>query len=174
MSDLLHRIKQGVKNHKTIPFPGSDNLVKMYLLSEKDTFEATVAAEQLFRSQKVEINFHNVNAYENEKAVQMLYRSLIDPENNEPITESITEFRKLLTNEDRNLLIEEYNSLVEECSPSPKNMSIEEYDRLVELLKKNPVETIGNCSSLLTLKKLSMYLAEQLQSLQKDNGPTSL
>jgi len=174
MSNLLQRIKQGVKNHKTIPFPGSDKQIRMHLLSERDTFEATVAAEQLFKAQNVEIAFHNINAYENEKTTQMLYRSLKDPETDGPIADSIAEFRHLLTNEDRNLLIEEYNSLVEECSPSPKNMTAEEYDRLVEMLKKNPVGTIGNCSSLLTLNRLSLFLAEQLQNLQKDSGPTSL
>lgn len=174
MSDLLLRIKQGVKNYKTIPFPGAEKNVCLRLLSEKDTFEAVAAADQLFKANRLEIAFHNVNAYENEKAVQMLYRALRDPDSNEPVASSITEFRKLLTNEDRNLLIEEYNSLVEECSPSPKNMTAEEYDRLVEMLKKNPAEIIGNCSSLLTLKRLSLFLAEQLQNLQKDSGPTSL
>jgi len=173
MNDVLSRIKAGLKNHKIVSFPGTDVQVRLNLLSEADTLDAIAASDQMFKAKNIEVKFHTVNAFENEKAVQMLYRSLRDADNVNPLTPTITEFRKLVTSELRSALIEEYNSLSEECSPSPFNLPADEFDRLVESVKKNPRETIGNISSLLTLRKLAHYLAEELVNLQTANGPTS-
>ncbi|HEX2958024.1 MAG TPA: hypothetical protein VHO70_14415 [Chitinispirillaceae bacterium] len=173
MSDILSRIKAGLKNHKILLYPGTDVQVRMNLLSEADTLDAIAAADQMFKAKKLEVTFHTVNAFENEKAVQMLYRALRDADNVEPLVSSIADFRKLLTSEYRTALIEEYNSLSEECSPSPVTLSADEFDRLIETVKKNPRETIGNTSSLSTLRKLTLSLAEELASLQKANGPIS-
>ena len=173
MSDLLSRIKAGLKNHKITSFPGTDVQVRINLLSESDILDAVAAADQMFKAKTLVVAFHTVNAFENEKAVQMLYRALRDADNVEPLATTITEFRKLLTSEYRAALIEEYNGLSEECSPSPLTLPADEFDRLVESVKKNASETIGSVSSLLTLKRLTLCLAEELASLQKDSGPIS-
>lgn len=170
MSDLLSRIKRGIKNYKILSWPGTETKVRLKLLSEEETLDAIAAADQLFQEKAIRVQF-NVNAYDNEKSVQMLYRALMDETGRETVASSITEFRRVLTNEDRVLLIGEYNSLIEECSPSPTNMPPEEFDRLVEALKKNAAETIGSISSFLTLKRLALFLAQN--PLPKANGPTS-
>jgi hypothetical protein len=172
VSDLLLRIKRGILNHKIIQWPGTQTGIRLNLLSEADSFDAITDADLLFQAKKVPVLFHNVNAFENEKSVQLLYRAIKTPDTNEPVASSITEFRRMMSNEDRELLIAEYNALVVECSPSPTNMPAEEFDRMVESLKKNALKTVGSISSILTLKRLALYLVE-IANLPKDSGPIS-
>jgi hypothetical protein len=173
MSDLLATLKAGKLNCCEINFPGTDKKVRLVVLSTQDTLDASLAADRLFAQEKIVPAFHNINTFENEKTTQMLFRALRDPETGDPVTQNISEFRRMLTNEERNALIEEYNVLAERCNPSPIEMPADEFDALIENVKKNPLETIGNISSLQTLKRLSLFLAEGLANLQKDNGSTS-
>jgi hypothetical protein len=174
MDNLLQKLKAGTKNVRQITFPGTDEKVFLRILSCQDTLDAAVATDNLFKSKDVAINFSNINMYENEKTIQLLYRALMADESKTPLAKSITDFRESLSNEERNELIDEYNAFVEECSPSPYDMSADEFDALVQNVKKNASTTIGNISSSRTLKKLSLFLAETLATLQKDNGNTSI
>jgi hypothetical protein len=173
MSNLLSKIKNGSNNFVDVLFPGTSTLIRIKLLSNQDTLDATLAADKIFKASDVPVTFQNVNTYENEKTVQLLFRSCRNPDNGEPIAADVTEFRRLLSNEERSALIDEYNALAQECNPSPMEMDPAEFDALIAQVKKNIQETIGNISNLQTLRKLSRYLAEELLSLQKDNGPTS-
>lgn len=170
---VLAKLKSGINNFKEVAFPGTGHKIRLQLLSEQDTLDSAIATDLLFRSYKVDVEFHNINAFENEKSTQMLFRACRDIETGEPIAADITEFRRLITNEERTALISEYNSLAEECNPDPTMMEADEFDALVESVKKNPRETIGNISSLQTLKRLSLFLAEAPVTSQQDSGPIS-
>lgn len=173
MTDLLKIIKAGTKNKTTINFPGTDKKVDLHLLSNQDTLDATVEADRLFRHLGLVVEFHNVNTYENERSIQLLFRALKNPENGLPVCPDIASFRQLVTNEERSLLIDEYNALVAECNPSPETMKHNEFDALVEGIKKNPEKTLGSCSNLKMLRGLCLYLVHRLPNLPKANGPTS-
>ena len=159
MSSLLARLKAGIKNTRETTFPGTDEKILLRPLSTEESQEAVFAADRMFSKNEVSVQFHNISSYENEKSIQMLYRSCTDLKG-DPIAEDIYEFRRLVTNEDRNNLIDEYNALVEECSPSPVEIPAEQFDRLIEQVKKNP-QKIGSISSLSMLKRLALFLVKE-------------
>jgi hypothetical protein len=171
--NLLATIKAGIKNSKQIFFPGTDKMIIVHVLSNQDILYAAIEADRLFKTEEVPVGFHNMQDFETEKDTQRLYRALRDPEYGKPLTPTITEFRQLITQGERAALIDEYNSLDQECNPHPDEMPIAEFDALVETLKKNPVQAIGKVSSISTLKKLAIFLAKQLWNSQTDSGSTS-
>jgi phage FluMu protein gp41 len=174
MSDLLNQLKLGTDNVKIIKFPGSSKDVALRIISQRDYQDAAFATERLFKSEKIEVSMVTAEEYEVEKAIQLLYRALRDPQNlDEPISPSITEFRKLLTREELRLLKDEYLGFESECSPSPENLSAEEFDKVFVALKKNSVETIGSITNMSTLKKLLLTMVDQLSNLPTDSGSSS-
>ena len=67
----------------------------------------------------------------------------------------------MLTPEIKNKLAEDLDSFHEECSPSPYKCTDEEWDKLVADVKKNAEQTVGNVSSIDTLRRLTIYLAKR-------------
>jgi hypothetical protein len=111
-----------------------------------------------------------VDEYETEKANQMLWRVLCDPATGEKLTKTIVEFRTSLTRDERCALVGEYVMFERDVSPNPENMTDEEFAAFVEDVKKKPDETLGNCSSSSTLKKLATTLVSQLANSQPPSG----
>jgi len=174
MSDLLERLKGGTKNHRVIRFPGTGEEVIIRLLSEGELQEAHFATERHFKKEGIEASMVTVDAYETEKTLQSLYRALRDPEDAEKtIAPSMTRFRLLISADERNLLVEEYTSLEQECSPIQPGMTEGEIDDLLETLKKRPEQIAGSVSNIVTARQLISSLVNRLASLQKDNGSTS-
>jgi hypothetical protein len=171
MSDLLQRLKLGSDNVKLIDWPGTDKKVALKILSQQDTQLAAFDTERIFKSNKIEISMVTAEEYESEKSTQILYRALRDPEKlSEAIAGTITEFRSLLSREEKKLLIDQYLAFESECSPSPDNLSNEEFDRLVESVKKKVEQTLGSVSNIGTLKRLITTLVSQLSSLPQVSG----
>lgn len=171
MSDLLQRLKLGSDNVKLIDWPGTTKKVALKILSQQDQQLAAFETERHFKSNKIDVSMVTAEEYENEKATQILYRSLKDPEKlGEAIAGTITEFRSLITREEKKLLIDSYLTFESECSPSPDNLSDEEFDRLITDLKKNPAQTLGNITSIHTLRRLLHTTVSQLSSLPRGNG----
>ena len=174
MSDLLQRLKLGTDNVKLLNFPGSDQKVALKILSQKDLQDAAFATERYFKSEKIEVNLVTSEEYDAEKATQILYRCLKDPENtNESIASSITEFRKLLNREEKRILADEYVAFERECSPAPDNLSGDEFDKILSDLKKNPATSISTITSISTARRLITCLVDQLTSLHTVSGSTS-
>lgn len=169
---LLKNIKAGTKCRKVVTFPGTDKKFDFRLISEQDKQSGNFAADALYKENA--ISFHNVNDYQNEKTLQQLYRACVELGTDTAIAENITEFRSLLTGRERDILVEEYNQFDEEFNPSPDTMSNEEFDKLVHDLKKKPMETVGSCSSLPTLRRLCIFLEKQLSTSQKVSGSISM
>jgi valyl-tRNA synthetase len=174
VSDLLQQLKLGTDNVKLVKFPGTDKEVALRIISQRDHQDAAFSTERLFKQEKIDVNMITAEEYESEKATQLLYRALRDPQKlEEPIAPNITEFRKLLTREEKKLLIDEYLGFESECSPSPENMSDEEFDKVLTALKKNSVETIGNITSMSMLKKLLRTTVDLLVSSPTGSGSSS-
>lgn len=171
MSDLLAKLKLGTSNQKLIDFPGTTQKVVLRILSQADLQLATFSTERLFKSEKIDVNLVTGNEWDNEKATQILYMALRDPENqDEPIAKSITEFRKALTKDTKDELISEYLTFEKDVSPSPEGLSSDEFDRTVAEVKKKP-ETIQLKSfSTATLKKLILILAAPPETLPQDKS----
>jgi hypothetical protein len=169
---LLKDIKSGVKCRKLVTFPGTDKQFEFRLISEQDKQNGNFAADSLYK--ETTIGFHNINDYQSEKTLQQLFRACVEVGTDTPIAANISEFRSLLTGRERDLIVEEYNAFDEEFNPSPDTMSNEDFDMLLCDLKKKPIETVGSCLSLQTLRKLVLYLEKQLRISQTDSGSTSM
>ena len=171
MSDLLETLKLGTDHVKLINFPGTDKKVAIRILSTHDLQMATFATERLFKSEKIEVNMVSAAEYDAEKAIQILYLALKDPQNlDQSICKNVTEFRKALTKNERDILIDEYITFEKDCSSSLDMLSNEEFDRLVAEVKKKPETIQTNSLSTATLKRLITTLASQPVTLPADNG----
>ena len=171
MGNMLSRIKEGTKNHVDVEFPGSGEMIRINVLTSQDILDASMEADRVFRAAAIEVSMQNIRAYESEKEIQYLYRSCRDMDG-QPLAPSVSDFRKLLTANDKEWLTEQYNALDTELNPSLNNMTDAEFDALVESVKKNPMEALSNVSSIYTLKKLALFLASAPQSSQTDSGRT--
>ena len=171
MTWILERLKLGTNNTKLVKWPGSDLAIIVRILSQQDIQEAIFATERLFKSSKIETNLMTADEFDNEKQTQVLFRAIRDPEDMEkPICQTVEEFRRSLTREEKELLIAEYNGFESECSPSPDNLTNDEFDKVMSDLKKKPAETLGNITSISTLKKLLLIMASPPKKLPRGNG----
>ena len=171
MSNLLEILKAGSKNIKLVDYPGSTTKVALKILSQQDQQAATFATERHFKSEKIEVNLVTADEYEQEKATQILYRAIRDPQNlDEPIASTVTEFRKMLDRNEKKILIDDYLAFEAECNPSPENLSSEEFDKIFTDVKKNCVATVSNISSIHTLRKLLIIMASRPAILPTVNG----
>lgn len=168
---LLERLKKGPENKKIIKYPGTSEDIVIRVLSEGARQEAQFAAEHQFKSKDVEISMSTVDAYEAEKTLQMLYRALSD-QDGKPLARTITEFRQLITIDEKNILVDEYLAFEKECSPNPETLSQSEMEQLVEEIKKKP-EILGNFSSIAMLRQLTSYLVNRPQNSLPGSGSIS-
>ena len=169
--NLLEQIKKGTDNTRTSKYPGSSETIILHVLSEGARQDAQFAAEHLFKSKGIDISLSSVDAYEAEKTLQMLYRAVTDAEG-KPLTRTVDEFRRLITIEEKNILVDEYLAFEKECSPNTDVMNDDELELLFEEVKKKP-ESLGNFSSIAIARQLISYLANRPQPSLPGNGSTS-
>lgn len=163
MSSLLEKLKAGKRNVRAIKFPGMDQNVALRVLSNADVQDALFATENHFKQHKIEVSATTVEAYEDENTTQILFRALRDPQDyDRPFVKDVDELRRMLTRDEKDLLVEQYNAFEKEVSPSAVTLSDAEMDDLFGRLKKTP--EIGNDLSFSTLKRLIVYLASRQQS----------
>lgn len=163
MSSLLEKLKGGKRNTRKIKFPGTDQDMVLRVLSNAEIQEALFATENRFKAKKIKISSTTVEAYEDENATQILFRALRDPQDpDRPFAENADELRKLLTRDEKDILVDAYNGLEKEVSPSVTKLSEKELEDLFEGLKKTPEN--GNNLSFSTLKRLIIYLASRQPS----------
>lgn len=170
---LLAKLKSGKKNIRTIQFPGTDKNAALQALSNQDFQDAVFAAELKFRSADIAVTPSTLDAYEDERTTQVLFRALKDPD--DPLKSfagSVDELRKLLTKEEKEILVDEYNSFEKECSPRFAQLSNEEFEKIWNEVKKSPQMLLSSLSSG-TLRGLISYLACRQTNSRTDNGSTS-
>lgn len=171
---LLEKIKAGTGNKKTIKFPGTDQDVALKVLSTSEIQEADFATERLFKKESIDTSMSTVDAYEDEKTTQLLFRALRDPEDeSKNLAKDIDEFRKQITRDEKDILVEAYVAFEKECSPSPDNMTEEEMETLMDELKKRPEEIAGGVLNISIARRLIISLVNQLQTSQKLSGSIS-
>ena len=160
--DLLTKIKAGTDHVKLVPFPGTTTNVALKILSQHDLQMAAFDTEKLFTNSKIDLNMGTATEYDQEKATQILWRALRDPEDLvKPLCASITEFRKLLSRAEKEQLIDEYLTFEKDVSPRAETLSNEEFDKLVSDLKKKPDLTVLSSLNTQMLKRLIITLASQ-------------
>jgi hypothetical protein len=155
MSDILAKLKQGTNHIKLSVFPGTTQAIAFKILSQQDLQDAAFATERLFTSSKIELNLASAQEYDEEKSTQILFRALRDPaKQDETVAPDITTFRKLLTREEKAVLIDEYLTFEKDCSPRSDTLSSEEFDKLVSDLKKKPdsISKHGSFSHMVSFK----------------------
>ncbi len=170
---LLEKIKAGKRHARVIKFPGSDEDVALQVLSNHDIQEAVFAAENLFKRAGMEITGSTMDAYEDERTTQILFRALRDPADpKKPFASNVDELRKGLTKAEKEVLVREYYDHERECSPDFAHIPDEEFEEIWAELKKNP-QTLSSVSSSTMLRGLLTYLASLPSNSPTDSGFTS-
>lgn len=160
---LIERIYAGKRNFRVILWPGSSMRAKLRILGRGEIQEAQRAAHDHFKTLELSPDeLHNMESYEDEKTIQILYRSLASAEAEEegkPIADSIDEFRILLSRRDQMALVHEYELLEDECAPDVDRMSETQLGSFIEVLKKNPEETLSSVRDIAFARRLLRSLA---------------
>lgn len=157
----LEAIKRGIKNSKVLVWPGTTAEVVMRILSKQEAQEAFFAAEQRFQREKLPVQWHNMDAFQEECAIQQLFRALRDVDGNGPLATSIEVFRALVSNADVAKLFSIYSEFEAEVGGNLEMASDEEIDLLLSELKKKPEQVLGTVSNTGTLKRLLRSLVAQ-------------
>ncbi len=157
MSSLLDKLKAG----RAATCETTLNGVKIGLrvLTEQDYLDAQIATEVAMIDAGVELSLSSSEAFESEKASQLLYRAMIDPVTKKPLADSALALREVITRDEKSALIEAYLEHEKTFSPSERTMGDEEFIALVETVKKTPENPPLNDLSTAMLKKLITALA---------------
>jgi hypothetical protein len=170
---LLEKLKGGTRNTKLIVFPGTEAEAMLRILSNQEVQDSVFAAETLFDKADVAIRASTLDAYEDERTTQMLFRALRDPSDpKQPFAATVGELRSLLTKAEKDSLVRLYEECEREYSPDFTRMSDAEFEELWEQVKKNP-SILSNVSGLGMLKGLLRYLASQPWISPTGSGSTS-
>jgi len=153
MEHLISRIRAGTTNHQVIIWPGTETRVKLRILSRGEFQDAVFSATRYFEAARVEVLPHTAENFEEEKVIQLLYRSLSDLENN-PVASDVDAFRMSINKSEVDELAASYAILEQDLSPSSERMPKEEYDRFLEALKKKPEEIISSVRNIAFARRL--------------------
>lgn len=157
----LEAIKQGIRNTKVLVWPGTTAEVVMRILSKQEAQEAFFAAEQRFQREKIPVQWHNLEEFQEERSIQQLFRALRDVDGNTPLASSVEVFRALVTKDDIDCLSGAYSEFEAEVGGNLEMATDEEIDLLLSELKKKPEQVLGTVSNTGTLKRLLRSLVAQ-------------
>lgn len=167
MSTLLERVRAGTKNNQVITWPGSKVRVRLRILSRGELQEAVFAAQSHFKASDVVVDLTMVEAFEDEKTVQVLFRALEGVEGDEQgkaICSDIDVFRNTVTRDELSELAQAYEILEQECSPNPETMPAEQFETFLDTLKKKPDEMISSVRNIAFARRLLRSLASPPQT----------
>lgn len=170
---LIEKLKAGKRNIKTIKFPGTEEDVTIQIPSNADLQESVFAAERKFKAEEIAVSTSTLDAYEDERTTQILFRALRDPQDaKKPCFVSADELRRFLTKEEKDFLVAEYTAFEQECSPQLARMTDEQFNELWAALKKSPESRLNALNSGLQ-RKLLLYLASRPSTLPTGSGSIS-
>lgn len=170
---FLEKLKAGKRNVKMIKFPGTDKQVALQVLSSQELQDSVLATEKHFKGLEVEIGSLILDSYEDERATQMIFRALRDPEDHKkPLAADVRQLRDLLTKEEKGKLVEAYLEFERECSPDFRQMSDQEFEKLWDEVKKNP-QTLSSDLPSGMLRRLLNFLASRPAMSPPANGSIS-
>lgn len=164
---LVDRVYAGKRNYRLIKWPGSPERMKMRILGRGEILEAQKAAHEHFKLLEMSPDeLHNVEPFEDEKTVQVLYRCLSSAEGEDegkPVADGIDAFRMSLNRLDQNALVHEYELLEDECAPNVDRMSEKQLESFIDTLKKKPEETLSSVRDIAFARRLLRSLANPPQ-----------
>jgi hypothetical protein len=158
---LLAKLKAGTTNHKIVKFPGTEENVRVRLLSTDETQLANIECEQWLKKENLDVTPTTIHYLEQERNVRQLFRALRNEEGDAGLADSLNEFRSLMTLTDLDFFAQIYQSIEAESSVNPFEMDEQKFESLVADVKKNAKMTIGNITDISTLKKLCLTLASR-------------
>lgn len=154
MGSILHRIKNGKKNHKLVDFPGTSEKVAIVILSSNETAEAKMAADEYVEKHKIKDETYVDIALQWE----LMYRALRDKDNlQSKIADSMEEFKELLDNSELAFLQVQYNLFVNEASPFLSQVTEEQFAELKKTFAKMNLSELSG-ESLVALRNFLMSL----------------
>lgn len=164
-NSLIEKFKAGLNHRKTISVPGIEGeKIKLRILSSGEQQDAELDAELYYRKERnkeeVPVNTANYDSFEAEKVRQVLYRA-ISTLKDEPLCDSMSEFREIISEEQRELLSNEYLVYEGERSPIRSCQTDEEYDALIKDIKKKPALAILNIYDISLLKRVITTLVPE-------------
>lgn len=163
MSSLLAKLKAGKDNVKVVKFPGTDQDVAIQVLTNGEKQRGALETERYFEAEKIKISATGLKVYNDELNTRLLFQALRDPDDHErSFAGSVGELRDMLTTDEKDLLLEEYDALETEVSPTEEAMTDEALEEFLATVKKNP--TVLNASSLPMLRRLSVFMAARLRN----------
>jgi len=116
---------------------------------------------------------YNAAYYDAEKANRILHKVVTSDSDGRERIGTYDQFQTLLTPEVRDILEDIQTSFQDECSPDPDAMSDEDFEKLIEEVKKKPNEAVNVLCSIFVLRRLSIYLVNQVLNLQQGNSSES-
>ncbi|MCM8595132.1 hypothetical protein [Accumulibacter sp.] len=155
--NLLARLKAGREAIARVRLGEVD--LGLRILTEQDYLEAQIATLQTMQAIGLDLSVGSSEAYEAEKASQLLTRALVDPDTGNPVATSAAKLRAALTRAEQTFLIEAYVEHEQQYSPSPRTLDEAAFLALLEEVKKSPGTTLSSVSSTDTLKRLITALA---------------
>lgn len=170
--ELLEKLFQGEKNKKQTTWPGTDNEIYIRVATEKDLSDVITECDATYK-ERAGMWAYNAAYYDAEKANRILHKVVtFDPDGKDRIG-TYDQFITKLTPEIRDVLEDLQTSFQDECSPDPDAMSEEDFEKLIEEVKKKPNEAVNVLCSIFVLRRLSIYLVNQVLSLQQANSSDS-
>lgn len=157
MSDLLSRLKAGRSAIGSVKI--GDVEFGLRVLTEQDYLEAQIATEVAMNEAGLELGISTAEAFESEKASQLLVRALVDQDTGKPVSASAKVLRSSISRDEKSQLIEAYLEHEKKFSPSERTMDEAGFSALLDEVKKNPLTPRLNDSSSAMLKRLITALA---------------
>lgn len=151
MSDLLSRLKAGQSAIARVTLDGVG--LGLRVLTEQDYLESQIATEEAMKEAGMELSVSTAEAFEAEKASQLLTRALVDPDSGRPVTTSAKVLREAIIRDQKVVLIDAYLAHEKSFSPSERTLTEAELSALLDEVKKTPEMTLSNVSSIDTLKR---------------------
>jgi hypothetical protein len=169
--ELLERLKAGRDAIARVTVNGVE--IGLRILNEQDYQLAHMAADALLLKHGTEFSLSTADAFEAEKAIQLIALSAVDPETGKRLFANAELARQTLLREDKDIISEKYLEHERSFSPSGRNLTEAEFEVLIEEVKKNPATPRLSALSTDSLRRLITSLASQLSSSPTDSGSTS-
>lgn len=159
MIDLLSRLKAGRSSLGVVTL--GDVKIGLRILTEQDYLEAQIATDVAMREAGLELGLSTADAFESEKASQLLARALVDIDSGNLLVSSAKGLREAISRDQKSILIEAYLAHEKKFSPSERTMNDEEFSALLDEVKKTPQTVHSSDLNTGTLKRLITALASQ-------------
>lgn len=175
---LIEKLKAGKRHIRKMKFPGTDIEIGIQVLNEAELQASIFETERHFKNAGIEISATTIGIYDKEQITQTLFRAIVEPSKPNQngtynkLFSNVDDLRALFFSQDiKDELVEVYNELQKEVSPSVHQMSEAELETIFETVKKNP-DSGMNLSSF-TLKQLLRFMVSRESTSPKDNGSIS-